>query len=74
MSGWRIDYRQHRGNADVVRQELQREHGIKVSLRTVERAVAHLRREVLAQTLATVRFETPGPATADRLRHRAHGR
>lgn len=52
-------FRQHRGNCDVVRQELQREHGIKVSLRTVERAVAHLRREVLAQTTATVRFETP---------------
>jgi hypothetical protein len=50
---------QHRGNCDVVRQELQREHGIAVSLRTVERAVAHLRREVLAQTAATVRFETP---------------
>ena len=30
-----------------------------MSLRTVERAVAHLRREVLAQTAATVRFETP---------------
>lgn len=52
-------FRQHRGNCDVVRQELQREHGIVVSLRTVERAVAHLRREVLAQTTATVRFETP---------------
>lgn len=52
-------FRQHRGNCDVVRQELQREHGVKVSLRTVERAVAHLRREVLAQTAATVRFETP---------------
>ena len=52
-------FRQHRGNCDVVRQELQREHGIAVSLRTVERAVAHLRREVLAQTVATVRFETP---------------
>ena len=52
-------FRQHRGNCDVVRQELQREHGIAVSLRTVERAVAHLRREVLAQTAATVRFETP---------------
>lgn len=62
MSEWMADcYRQHRGNADVVRQDLQREHGIKVSLRTVERAVAHLRREVLAQKLATVRFETaPG--------------
>ena len=52
-------FRQHRGNCDVVRQELQREHGIAVSLRTVERAVAYLRREVLAQTAATVRFETP---------------
>ena len=41
-----------------MRQELQREHGITVSLRTVERAGAHLRREVLAQTAATVRFET----------------
>jgi transposase len=50
---------QHRGNADVVRQDLQREHGIAVGLRTVERAVAHLRRALLAQTLATVRFETP---------------
>jgi transposase len=57
---WLADrFRQHRGNCDVVRQELQREHGVKVSLRTVERAVAHLRREVFAQTAATVRFETP---------------
>ncbi len=57
---WLADrFRQHRGNCDVVRQQLQREHGITVSLRTVERAVAHLRREVLAQTAATVRFETP---------------
>ncbi len=52
-------FRQHRGNCDVVRQELQRQHGVTVSLRTVERAVAHLRREVLAQSNATVRFETP---------------
>ena len=52
-------FRQHRGNCDVVRQELRREFGIAVSLRTVERAVAHLRREVLAQSAATVRFETP---------------
>jgi len=50
---------QHRGNADVVRQDLQREHGIGIGLRSVERVVAHLRRELLAQTLATVRFETP---------------
>jgi len=53
-----VRYLQHRGNADVVRQDLRRELGIKVSLRTVERAVRHLRREVLAQKLATVRFET----------------
>ena len=52
-------FRRHRGNADVVRQELLAEHGIAVSLRTVERAVAHLRRELAAEARATVRFETP---------------
>ncbi len=52
-------FRQHRGNADVVRQELLDEHGVRASLRTVERAVSHLRQELHAQTLATVRFETP---------------
>ena len=51
--------RRHRGNADVVRQELASELGIVISLRTVERAVSHLRRELVAETLATVRFETP---------------
>lgn len=50
---------QHRGNADVVRQELCREHGIKLSLRTVERAVQGYRRELAALARATVRFETP---------------
>ncbi len=52
-------FRRHRGNADVVRQELAGELGIAVSLRTVERAVVHLRRELAAEALATVRFETP---------------
>jgi hypothetical protein len=52
-------FRRHRGNADVVRQDLEREHGIRVSLRTVERAVAPLRRELAAEARATVRFETP---------------
>ena len=52
-------FRRHRGNADVVRQELAGELGLHVSLRTVERAVAHLRRELAAEALATVRFETP---------------
>jgi transposase len=51
--------RRHRGNADVVRQQLAAELGIVVSLRTVERAVSHLRRELAAEALATVRFETP---------------
>lgn len=50
---------QHRGNCDVVRQDLRREFGLNVSLRTVERAVVHLRREVMAQGAATIRFETP---------------
>lgn len=43
----------------MVRQDLEREHGIVVSLRTVERAVAPLRRELRAEARATVRFETP---------------
>lgn len=51
--------RRHRGNADVVRQELASELGIMVSLRTVERAVSLMRRELAAEALATVRFETP---------------
>lgn len=49
----------HRGNADVVRQELASEKGIRVSLRTVERAVEPWRRELRNAALATVRFETP---------------
>lgn len=54
-------FRRHAGNADVVRQELWAEKGIRVSLRTVERAVAHLRQELRAEARATVRFETqPG--------------
>src|SRR6185437_13767028 len=52
---------QHRGNADVVRQDLERHHGVTVSLRTVERAVAPFRRELRAAEVATIRFETaPG--------------
>lgn len=62
LEGWLAErFRRHAGNADVVRQELAAEHGIEVSLRTVERAVAHLRRELRAEARATVRFETaPG--------------
>jgi transposase len=39
-------FRRHAGNADVVRQELEREKGIRLTLRTVEREVRHLRREL----------------------------
>ncbi|WP_425457286.1 IS21 family transposase [Azospirillum ramasamyi] len=54
-------FRRHRGNADVVRQELADEHGVQVSLRTVERAVQGLRQDLEAESRATVRFETaPG--------------
>jgi len=54
-------FRRHAGNADVVRQDLAAEKGVAVSLRTVERAVAHLRQELRAEARATVRFETrPG--------------
>lgn len=52
-------FRRHAGNADVVRQELEQEKGIRLSLRTVERAVSHLRRELEAEARATIRFETP---------------
>lgn len=62
LTEWLTDrFRQHRGNADVVRQDLLRDHGITVSLRTVERAVAPLRQALRAEARATVRFETaPG--------------
>ena len=49
----------HRGNAEVVRQDLQRELSIDASLRTVERAVAPYRRLLVAEAKATLRFETP---------------
>jgi len=52
-------FRRHCGNADVVRQELASELGLVTSLRTVERSVSHLRQELAAAALATVRFETP---------------
>ena len=54
-------FRSHRGNADVLRQELAAEKGIAVSLRTVERAVKPFRQELEAEARATMRFETaPG--------------
>ena len=60
MEEWLAErFRRHGGNADVVRQELLAEKGIALSLRTVEREVAPLRRALAAEARATVRFETP---------------
>lgn len=49
----------HRGNADVVRQDLAAEKGMTVSLRTLQRAVQPYRQALKAEALASVRFETP---------------
>lgn len=49
----------HRGNADVVRQDLAVEKGLAVGLRTLQRAVAPYRQALRAEALATTRFETP---------------
>lgn len=53
--------RQHKGNADVVSQELQREFGIAVSLLNVQRAEAPMRAALRValrgQAVAHVRFE-----------------
>lgn len=62
LEGWlRERFRRHRGNADVLRQELAAEKAICLSLRTIERAVQPFRQELAAEARATVRFETaPG--------------
>jgi transposase len=62
LDDWlRERFHRHRGNADVVRQELAVERGIVASLRTVQRAVEPYRQELLAESRATLRFETaPG--------------
>jgi transposase len=60
LEGWLAErFRRHGGNADVVRQELLAEKSIALSLRTVEREVAPLRRDLAAEARATTRFETP---------------
>ena len=60
LDGW-IEERffRHRGNAEVVRQDLKRELSVEVSVRTVERAVERHRRLLAAEAKATLRFETP---------------
>lgn len=60
LTDWLVDnFHQHKGNAAVLHQELKRQHNINVSLRSVERAVQSLREQLVAETKATVRFETP---------------
>lgn len=60
LSAWLAErFERHRGNADVIRQELAAEHGIVIGLRSVQRAVEPLRRTLRAQQVATIRFETP---------------
>ncbi|MFZ4099902.1 MAG: IS21 family transposase [Chlamydiia bacterium] len=60
LSEWlESSLRKNRGNADVVRQDLEQIHGIKASLRMVERSVEPFRKSLAAETIATVRFETP---------------
>lgn len=60
--GWlKTKFLEHRGNAVVVKRELSAAGGPAVSLRTVQRSVEGLRSELVAEAVATVRFETrPG--------------
>lgn len=62
LGGWLEErFHRHKGNAEVVRQELRSEKSIEVSLRTVERAVAAWRQDLAVRGVATVRYETkPG--------------
>ncbi|MCP1845664.1 hypothetical protein J2R78_008698 [Bradyrhizobium sp. USDA 4538] len=60
LEGWpRERFIRHRGNADVVRQDLLAEKGVTVSRRTLQRAMQPYRRALKAEALATMRFETP---------------
>src|SRR3954466_10365778 len=60
LEGWlRERFIRHRGNADVVRQDLLTEKGVTVSRRTLQRAVQPYRQALKAEALATTRFETP---------------
>lgn len=60
LEDWlRERFMRHRGNAEVVRQELLAEKGLRVSPRTLQRRVAAFRQALKAEALATVRFETP---------------
>lgn len=54
----RAQLRKHGGSPVVVQRKLLREHGIEVTLRTVQRAVKPYRQELLDEAKAAVRFET----------------
>lgn len=45
-------FRRYADNANVVRRELEREKGIRLTLRTVEREVRHLQRELETEARA----------------------
>ena len=78
LSDWIVErFRRHGGNADVVRQELASEKGIAVSLRTVERATAPLRRELVAAARATMPSadsQSSRSSRSDCCRYERHGR
>ena len=60
LDDWlRERFLKHRGNADVVRQDLLKEKKITVSRRTLQRTVQPYRQALKAEALATTRFETP---------------
>jgi transposase len=60
LDNWlRERFIRHRGNADVVRQELLAEKNLRVSTRTMQRTLQPHRQTLKAEALATVRFETP---------------
>ncbi len=59
LGAWlEVEFIKHHGKCVVLRQELKRQHGMDVNIRTIERAVKPLRRRLVASALATVRFET----------------
>ena len=60
LDDWlRERFLRHRGNADVVRQDLLAEKKVGVGRRTLQRAVQPYRAALKAEALATTRFETP---------------
>ncbi len=60
LESWlEAEFVKHHGNCDVLRQELKRQQGLDVHIRTIQLAVKPLRTRLVASALATVRFETP---------------